>query len=183
MQSTGQLAGNAIAVTVMSNKGLDIAMEKAGIAVHRTAVGDRYVFEEMKKHRLVLGGEQSGHLLFLDSSTTGDAIIASLKVLEMMVRRHAPVSDLSEVMHKVPQITRSVRLASKPPLELIPKFKQLLAEVEKELGNAGRVLFRYSGTEPVARITIEGPDASAIRKRAEQMEQMLMAEVSALPKE
>jgi phosphoglucosamine mutase len=178
MKATGQLKNNAIAVTVMSNKGLDIAMEKAGIAVHRTAVGDRYVVEEMRKQGIVLGGEQSGHLLFLDSSTTGDGILAALKVLEMQVRSGKSISELAAGMQKVPQITRNVRVASKPPLSSLPKLSEKLQQVEKELGHSGRILFRYSGTESLARITIEGLDATRIRDLAREIEDIAVAEIA-----
>lgn len=179
MKNSGQLENNAIAVTVMSNKGLDIAMEKAGIAVHRTAVGDRYVVEEMRKHGIVLGGEQSGHILFLDSSTTGDGILAALKVLEMSVRSGKTVSELSSVMQKVPQLTRNIKVASKPPVSTLPRLGEKLLAVETELGNSGRVLFRYSGTESLARITIEGLDAARIRELAKEIEEVAVAEISA----
>jgi phosphoglucosamine mutase len=179
MKAGGLLANNAIAVTVMSNKGLDIAMEKAGIAVHRTAVGDRYVVEEMRKQGIVLGGEQSGHLLFLDSSTTGDGVLAALKVLEMAVRSGKPVSELAAGMQKVPQLTRNVKVASKPPLANLTNLQAKLSLVEQELGNAGRVLFRYSGTESLARITIEGVDAVRIRELAQEIEDVAVAEIAA----
>ncbi len=179
MKATGQLANNAIAVTVMSNKGLDIAMEKAGITVHRTPVGDRYVVEEMRKCGIVLGGEQSGHLLFLDSSTTGDGIIAALKVLEMSVRSGKPVSELADGMQKVPQLTRNLKVASKPALAKLPCLSKKLLDVEQELGTAGRVLFRYSGTESLARITIEGLDAARIRELASEIEDVAQSEIAA----
>jgi phosphoglucosamine mutase len=178
MLAANQLPNNSVVVTVMSNKGLDVALTKAGIQVFRAAVGDRYVVEEMRKRNIVLGGEQSGHLLFLDSSTTGDAIIASLKVLEMMCRRNRPLSILAEVMQKLPQITRNVKVSRKIPVERLPEFSARLAEIEKELGTAGRVLFRYSGTETLARITIEGPDQVLIRSYAQELEQILLSEIA-----
>lgn len=180
MLANHQLANNSVVVTVMSNKGLDVALTKAGIQVFRTPVGDRYVVEEMRKRNIVLGGEQSGHLLFLDSSTTGDAIIASLKVLEMMCRRNRPLSVLAEVMQKLPQITRNVKVSRKVPVERLPEFSARLSAIEKELGNAGRILFRYSGTESLARITIEGPDLVLIRSHAQELEQLLLQEISQL---
>jgi phosphoglucosamine mutase len=180
MQTSGQLTNSAVAVTVMSNKGLDRALTQAGVQVFRTPVGDRYVVEEMRRRNIVLGGEQSGHLLFLDSSTTGDGIIACLKVLEMMCRRNRPLSVLAEVMQKFPQLTRNVKVQHKVPLERLPEFAARLSEIESELGDAGRVLFRYSGTESLARITIEGPDQVQIRTHLQELESLLMQEITQL---
>ena len=182
MSANMQLPGKAVVVTVMSNKGLDIAMQQAGIQVYRTPVGDRHVVEEMRKRNLILGGEQSGHLLFLDSSTTGDSVIAALKVLEMMVRRAKPVSDLSMAMQKVPQVTRNVKVTNKVPIEQLPMFAAQLGIFERELFSTGRVLFRYSGTESLARITIEGLDGIRIRKMAHELEDILLSELSSMPK-
>jgi phosphoglucosamine mutase len=181
MQMKNQLRGNAVVVTVMSNKGLDLALTSRGIQVVRTAVGDRHVVEEMRRRDAALGGEQSGHLLFLDSSTSGDGIIAALKVLEMMVRAQKPLSELSQVMHKLPQVTRNVKVAAKPPLEKLAGFQKRLKALEKELGEAGRILVRYSGTEALARITIEGPELHAIRTHAQELEEVLIADIAALP--
>lgn len=180
MQASGQLANNSVVVTVMSNKGLDLALSNSGIQVFRTPVGDRYVVEEMRKRNIILGGEQSGHLLFLDSSTTGDGIIACLKVLEMMCRRNRPLSALSEVMQKLPQLTRNVKVQRKVPLEQLPSMTARLAEIESELGDAGRTLFRYSGTESLARITIEGPDLAQIRTYLQELERTLLQEITQL---
>lgn len=180
MQMSGQLVNNSVVVTVMSNKGLDKALFNAGIQVFRTPVGDRSVVEEMRKRNITLGGEQSGHLLFLDSSTTGDGIIACLKVLEMMCRRNKPLSILAEVMQKFPQLTRNVKVQHKVPLERLPEMAARLAEIESELSDAGRVLFRYSGTESLARITIEGPDQVQIRSYLQELENILLQEISQL---
>lgn len=178
LHSSNQLAGNAIVCTVMSNRGLDIAMSQAGIQVYRTPVGDRHVVEEMRKRHLTLGGEQSGHLLFLDSSTTGDAILAALKVLEMMCRNNRPVSELAQAMQKLPQLTRNVKVTAKVGLEKLPKFASHIESCESELGQMGRVLFRYSGTEQLARITIEGPDPMRIKLMAQELESTLVQEIS-----
>lgn len=178
MKRSSELVNDTIVVTVMSNKGLDVAMENAGIAVVRTPVGDRYVVEEMRHCGAVLGGEQSGHLLFLDSSTTGDGIIAGLKVLEMMVRTGSPLSELAGVMKKLPQVTRSFRVPAKPPLAELGQFRDRLSEVERYLGASGRVLVRYSGTEPKARVTVEGPDATEIRRIAQDLEDLLIQDIA-----
>jgi phosphoglucosamine mutase len=177
MQNKNQLRGGTVVVTVMSNKGLDVAMQAAGIQVVRTAVGDRYVVEEMRKRDAVLGGEQSGHLLFLDSSTSGDGVIAALKVLEIMVRTQKPLSELSQAMQKLPQTTRNVKVPAKPPLESLPAFQKRLAAIEKELSHSGRVLVRYSGTEGLARITMEGPELHLLRAYSQELEEVLLADI------
>lgn len=179
MQATGQLPGNSIVATVMSNKGLDLAMKKAGIEVIRTAVGDRHVVDEMKKRKVILGGEQSGHLLFLDSSTTGDAIIAALKVLETMLRKGKPVSELATAMEKLPQVTRNVKVPAKPPMAELIAVNKKIGELEQKLSSNGRILFRYSGTEQVARITIEGPDLLGIKTMAQELESVVLSEIVA----
>ncbi|KAB8031783.1 phosphoglucosamine mutase [Fluviispira multicolorata] len=177
MKSQNQLKNNAVCVTIMSNKGFDIAMQNAGIQVYRTNVGDRNVVEEMQNRKLVLGGEQSGHLLFLDSSTTGDAIIACLKVLEMMCHTGKSISELTSVMQKLPQITRNVKVSAKPPFQSLHATNSLVKEFEKELGDSGRILLRYSGTEPLARITLEGPELSRLQTIALEIEQELLKEI------
>jgi phosphoglucosamine mutase len=173
------LVKNRVVVTVMSNVGLDIAMQENGISVIRTNVGDRHVVEEMRKQELVLGGEQSGHLLFLDSNTTGDAIVAALKVLELMKRRNKPVSELSMVMQKLPQITKNVKVQSRPPLHELTEFQRDLKKFEGLLKNVGRILVRYSGTESLARITIEGPELVQIKQYAVELEKSLIHSISA----
>jgi phosphoglucosamine mutase len=178
MKSKGELRHDTVVVTVMSNKGLDLALSQRGIQVVRTAVGDRYVVEEMRKRNVVCGGEQSGHLLFLDSSTTGDGIIAALKVLEIIVRTQKPLSELAGVMHKLPQVTRNVKVPAKPQLEGLAVFQKRLKAVVDELGEAGRVLVRYSGTEALARITIEGPELHTIRAYAQELEEVLLADIT-----
>jgi len=179
MHQKKQLPHNTVVVTVMSNKGLDLALTQRGITVKRTAVGDRHVVEEMRRCGAVLGGEQSGHLLFLDASTSGDGVIAALKVLEMIVRSNKPLSELSTVMHKLPQITRNVKVAAKPSLEKLEVFQQRLKALESVLGDAGRILVRYSGTEALARITIEGPELHVIRAYAQELEEVLIADIAA----
>lgn len=177
MKSQNQLKNNGVCVTVMSNKGFDVAMETAGINVIRTNVGDRSVMESMLQNDYCLGGEQSGHLIFLDSSTTGDALIACLKVLEMMCITNKRISQLASVMKKFPQITKNVKVIKKPPLETLPLTTSLVREFEQELGSSGRVLLRYSGTESLARITLEGPELGQIEAMANKIEQVLLKEI------
>ncbi len=177
MKSQNQLKNNGVCVTIMSNKGFDVAMETAGINVIRTNVGDRSVMESMLQNDYCLGGEQSGHLIFLDSSTTGDALIACLKVLEMMCITNKRISQLASVMKKFPQITKNVKVIKKPPLETLPLTTSLVREFEQELGSSGRVLLRYSGTESLARITLEGPELGQIEAMANKIEQVLLKEI------
>ena len=162
MLNNDRLNKNVVVSTIMSNMGLDIAINHAGGKVVRTKVGDRYVVEEMVKGNYTLGGEQSGHVVFRDSSTTGDGILAALKLLEIMVSTGNPVSQLKSCMTALPQVLRNIRVKNKVPLEQLPNLTGAIAAVEKKLGNTGRVLFRYSGTENLARIMIEGEDLDLI---------------------
>ena len=169
MISAGQLAHNTLVATVMSNLGLERAIKAAGGRVVRTQVGDRYVVEEMRKHGFNLGGEQSGHLVFRDHATTGDGIVAALKVLSIMAREGKPLSELASVFTRSPQVLVNVRVAAKRPLEQLAAVQALIRATEAELGDDGRVLVRYSGTEAKARVMIEGPDEASIRGRADQI--------------
>lgn len=178
MKSKDQLTNNGICVTVMSNKGFEVAMQKAGIQVAYASVGDRYVVEEMKRKQYVLGGEQSGHILFLDSNTTGDAIFAALKILEIICLQNQPLSIISQIMEKLPQVTRNIKVAVKIPFEKLKKTSALVKEYEKELGISGRILLRYSGTESLARVTLEGPSISRLNEMAKEIEKELLMEVT-----
>jgi phosphoglucosamine mutase len=147
----------------MSNLGLEHALEKHGGQLVRTAVGDRYVVEEMRKNGYGFGGEQSGHLVFLEHSTTGDGVIAALQVIAMMVRSGRPLSELAaNAMQRVPQILRSITLATRKPIEEMENLAKAIALTEKELGRSGRVLVRWSGTEAKLRVMVEGPDESRV---------------------
>jgi phosphoglucosamine mutase len=169
MLSAGQLAHRTLVTTVMSNLGLERAVRAAGGKVVRTQVGDRYVVEEMRRGGYNLGGEQSGHLVFRDHGTTGDGIVAALKVLSVMVREGRPLSELARVMQRSPQVLVNVKVAHKRPLDELDGVLALIRATEHDLGDDGRVLVRYSGTEAKARVMIEGPDEAAIRARAEQI--------------
>ncbi|MES2613841.1 MAG: phosphoglucosamine mutase [Bdellovibrionota bacterium] len=177
LKNKNQLRNNGVCVTVMTNKGFDVCMQQASIDVVRTPVGDRYVVEEMKKRNFILGGEQSGHLLFLDASSTGDAVIAALKVLEIMCTSSRPLSELSSVMQKFPQITKNIHVVAKPPLENLPRTSTLVKKLENELGNSGRILLRYSGTEALARVTLEGPSLGRLNEMANSIEKELLQEI------
>lgn len=169
MISSGRLAKNTVVATVMSNLGLEHAVEGAGGKLLRTGVGDRYVVAEMRRGGYNFGGEQSGHLVFLDHMTTGDGTVAALRVLEVMVSEGRKLSELAQVMTRTPQVLINVKVSVKKPLEDLKSVGSLIKTVEKELGKDGRVLVRYSGTEAKARVMIEGPDEAMIRARAEQI--------------
>ena len=178
MKEQKQLQNNRVCVTVMSNKGFDVAMEKAGIEVVRTKVGDRYVMEALRQNAAILGGEQSGHLLFLDSNTTGDGVLAALKLLEVMIRKNQSLSQLANIMKKYPQVLLNQKITHKPPLEKLPNFLDTKRTQEEILGNKGRVLVRYSGTEPLARITVEGESLQQIEDMARQIADSLESDIS-----
>jgi phosphoglucosamine mutase len=163
------LAKDTLVTTVMSNIGLDRAIREVGGRLVRTQVGDRYVVEEMRRSGYNLGGEQSGHLVFLDHATTGDGIVAALRVLAIMAREGKPLSELAKVMTRTPQVLVNTVVDRKVPLEELPEVQRLIAEVERQLGNDGRVLVRYSGTESKARVMIEGMDETRIKGWAEDI--------------
>ena len=161
LHERGALRNDAIAVTVMSNLGLHQALSPAGIKVVETPVGDRAVFAAIEQHRLVLGGEQSGHVIFRDLATTGDGILTGLLLLDRVSRVPRPLSELASAMTHVPQLLESVRVASRPDLDSAPALTAEIAAVEAELGAGGRVLVRASGTEPVIRVMVEAPTVEA----------------------
>src|SRR5262249_37618624 len=139
----------------------------------RTAVGDRYVVEEMRRERYNLGGEQSGHLIFLDHATTGDGVVAALAVLAIMLEEGQPLSRLAQVMTRYPQVLLNIKVAEKLPLESLPGVTALISRYEKELGDDGRVLVRYSGTEPKARVMVEVPEETRSRLYAQEIAEAL----------
>lgn len=166
---SGRLREKTLVATVMSNFGLDEALEEAGGKVLRTKVGDRYVIEEMVKRDLNVGGEQSGHMIFRDFSTTGDGIVCALQILRIMQATGKPLSELKRCLTKYPQAQRNLRVKEKPPLEEMPEILELLGAAEKELNGKGRVLLRYSGTEPKIRLLIEGRDRLRIDQQANRI--------------
>jgi phosphoglucosamine mutase len=169
MLKEGRLAKETIVATVMSNLGLERSMRQVGGRVVRTQVGDRYVVDEMRRSGYNLGGEQSGHLVFLDHATTGDGIVAALRVLAIMVRENRPLSELATVMTRTPQVLVNTAVEKKVPLEQLPDVQRLIADVERQLGDDGRVLVRYSGTESKARVMIEGMDEGRIQGWADEI--------------
>jgi len=163
------LSKQTLVATVMSNIGLERAIRGAGGIVVRTQVGDRYVVEEMRKNGYNLGGEQSGHLVFLDHATTGDGIVAALRVLAIMAREGKPLSDLAKVMTRTPQVLVNTVVDRKVPLDQLPDVQRMIQQIEHELGDDGRVLVRYSGTEAKVRVMIEGIDEGRIRGWADEL--------------
>ena len=165
----GRLQGNTLVSTVMSNFGLDETLAKAGGRVIRTQVGDRYVIEEMMRGDYNVGGEQSGHMIFRDYATTGDGIVSALQILSIMAETGKPLSELKRCLSKYPQAQRNLKVREKRPLEQLPGVLALVKEAETALNGAGRVLLRYSGTEPKIRLLIEGRDGDKINADADRI--------------
>jgi phosphoglucosamine mutase len=172
LQSSGNLKGGVVVGTTMANLGLERALEKSGIRFVRTAVGDRYVLEEMQRIGASLGGEQSGHILFLDDATTGDGMLTALKVASLIALQ-GPLDSLMADLKIFPQKIVNVRVRSKPPLETLPEVAHLLAEAEKSLAKSGRVVVRYSGTEPLARVMVEAERTEDVARWTESLAQAL----------
>jgi len=164
MLKNGTLAHKTLVATVMSNMGLDIALRDAGGKVIKAAVGDRYVIEEMLRGGYNFGGEQSGHMIFFDYNSTGDGTLSALQLLAIMQRTGKPLSELAKVMTALPQILCNVRVKKRIDLATVPEIDQVIKGCEDTLGNSGRVLIRYSGTEPLLRIMLEGESLSLIEQ-------------------
>jgi phosphoglucosamine mutase len=177
--SRGTLAGRTLVATVMSNFGLDDTLAEAGGKVLRTAVGDRYVVEAMRDGNLSIGGEQSGHLIFRDHGTTGDGLLAALQVLRIMTETGKPLSELRRCLKKYPQAQRNLRVKEKPPLDSLKEVARMVFETEQSLAGKGRVLLRYSGTEPKVRLLIEGPDETMIQAAADTIAEALTKAIGA----
>ena len=169
LHQCGQLKRHTLVGTVMSNFGLELAMAKAGIKLVRTPVGDRYILELMMAEGYNLGGEQSGHLIFLDHNTTGDGLISALQVLSLMKRTGRPLSDLAQCMTAVPQVLLGVPVKQKPDLSTLPDVQSAIKAAEVKLNGTGRILVRYSGTEPLLRIMVEGEQDAIIRSVADDL--------------
>ena len=157
LKDQGSLKNNLLVTTIMSNLGLRMACKKHGFHHHASKVGDRYVLEEMRRLGGILGGEDSGHMIFLDHHTTGDGILAALQLIEAMVRTDQPLSELAGWMEIYPQKLINVAVKSKPDLSTLPEIAGVIAQAEEDLGEQGRVLVRYSGTENLCRVMVEGP--------------------------
>jgi len=179
MHAENELKKRTVVATVMSNLGLERALSSQGLKLVRTQVGDRYVVEEMREHGYNLGGEQSGHLIFLDHASTGDGTIAALQVLALMVRSQKPLSELAEkAMQRVPQVLLSVTLPARKPLEEMKRLAKGMKKIEKVLDGDGRLLVRWSGTEPKLRIMLEGPLENKLRTWADELADLAKRDVS-----
>jgi phosphoglucosamine mutase len=179
MKERGVLTNDTVVATVMSNLGLERALAGLGVSLERTQVGDRYVVESMREQGHVLGGEQSGHILFLEHSTTGDGMMSALQVLALMARRRCRLSDLNEGFERLPQLMVNVGVDEKRPLEELTQFMEHVAAVEDELDDAGRVLIRYSGTENKARVMVEGRDETRVHEIANDLASRLKQALAA----
>lgn len=174
LKARGQLKGDQVVATVMANLGFDRSMAEAGITVVKTQVGDRYVLEEVERRGANLGGEQSGHIIFLDCAPTGDGLLSALQLLGIMREQAQELSALARCLTKLPQVLVNVRVASKPPLEAIAGLTDRVRAMEAAMNRAGRILVRYSGTEPVARIMIEGEDRARIQAMAQELAALIV---------
>lgn len=171
--SKGKLPGNTVVATVMSNLGLERSLAQVGATLMRTSVGDRYVVEAMRAGGFMLGGEQSGHILSLEHASTGDGTMAALLVMAVMEETGKPLSELAKCMTRFPQVLVNFRVPQKIAIEDLPELQKIISEVQAELGNEGRVLVRYSGTEAKARVMIEGTDENHIALRADDIARVM----------
>jgi phosphoglucosamine mutase len=169
LKDRGVLENSRVVSTAMSNMGFRVALRELGVEHITSKVGDRHVMEEMKRIGAVLGGEESGHIIFLTHHTTGDGILSALQLLYAMKRNERPLSSLSGLMTLYPQYTLNIPIQSKPDLDSVQELADTIKEVEARLGGRGRVLVRYSGTEPVCRVMVEGEDRTAIHHLARQI--------------
>lgn len=175
----GRLHNNTLVATIMSNFGLDETLAAQGGQVLRTKVGDRYVIEAMLRDGYNVGGEQSGHMIFRDYATTGDGIVSALQVLRIMIETGKPLSELKQALKKYPQAQRNLKVREKPPLEELTRVQTLLVDAEKALDGKGRVLLRYSGTEPKIRLLIEGREETLINTHADRIAEELTSTIGA----
>jgi phosphoglucosamine mutase len=173
MLSEKRLKKGTLVTTVMSNIGLDRAIKGAGGKVVRTQVGDRYVVEEMVRGGYNLGGEQSGHTIFLEYNTTCDGILTALQVLTIMQEKEQPLDKLAQAMEPLPQVLYNVEVKEKKDLSEVPEIEGTIKKIEKSLGNSGRILIRYSGTEPLLRIMIEGEDETRLHRFAQDLVELV----------
>jgi phosphoglucosamine mutase len=178
MKSAGMLKGNVIVGTTMANLGLERALDRLGLRLVRTAVGDRYVLEEMIRIAANLGGEQSGHILFLDDATTGDGMLTALKIASI-VSIAGPLDSLVADLKIFPQKIVNVRVKSKPALESLPEVARLVHEAQNTLGKSGRVILRYSGTEPLARVMVEAERDDDVRRWTDSLASALRSAIGA----
>jgi phosphoglucosamine mutase len=178
LKSQDKLKGNRVVATSMSNLGLEHALAREHITLARAAVGDRYVLEEMLRSGSVLGGEQSGHIIFLDDSPAGDGLLTAVKIASL-VSMHGKIESLVEGLKDYPQRIVNVRVRSKPPLETLPEVSRALAEAQSTLGESGRVVLRYSGTEPLARVMVEAEHETDVQRFSQSLADALRSSIGA----
>jgi len=169
LKEKGRLKNDFLVSTVMSNLGLTVACKKYGFKHHASKVGDRYVLEDMLRLGAIVGGEEAGHMIFLEHHTTGDGIITAIQLIAAMVETGRPLSDLSNMMEIYPQKLINVDVKSKPEISSLPKVMEIVRQVEAELGDNGRVLVRYSGTQNMCRVMVEGPTQEITEKYCKQI--------------
>lgn len=179
MLESGTLSTDTVVATQMSNMALENYLNAKGLRLERTRVGDRYVVEAMRKLGANLGGEKSGHLLFLDHSTTGDGLLASLQILGIMKKKGKPLSELSGIVEMFPQVLNSLEIKEKKPFEQIPGLVEIVRESEEILGDKGRINLRYSGTEMLARVMVEGEDETLINGIASRVSSVISENIGA----
>ena len=179
MQARGELAGNVVVATTMSNMGLEKALSRNGIRMLRAPVGDKYVLEMMQKHKASFGGEQSGHILFPGRSTTGDGLLTALILLDLLDRSGKPLDELASDLKVFPQVIVNVRVREKLPLERFPAIIDSIRRAETDLDGTGRVVVRYSGTEALARVMIEAESEQRMREHADRIAQAIRTEIGA----
>ena len=167
LQKEDKLKNNTVVGTVMSNFGLEICLKERGIKLLRTKVGDRYITEALRAGKANIGGEPSGHVIFLDYHTTGDGILTALQVLKIMNETGKPLSELASIMQPTPQVLINVRVKERPPFDTVPTIKKAVEAAKQALNGKGRIVLRYSGTEPVARIMVEGENEFQVKALAE----------------
>ena len=179
LASRGMLAGNRIVTTIMANMGLEVALREAGLSMTRSAVGDKYVLEEMVASGADLGGEQSGHVIFKRWANTGDGLLTARMMLEILSASGEPLSEMRRLLKVFPQRLVNIRVNRKPKIDEVPALAQAVADAEKKLAGTGRVVVRYSGTEPLLRIMIEAADLSDVDSLCESLRQVFQAEIGA----
>jgi phosphoglucosamine mutase len=179
LKARGELSGDKVVATVMSNIGLEIALRSRDINLVRTDVGDKYVLEELLRSRGALGGEQSGHIIFPKVSLAGDGIITTLMLLRAIVEKQKSLGELTQGIQRYPQVLVNVRVREKRPFEELPSVQRLASEIQQTLGDRGRLLLRYSGTEPLARVMIEGPTEAEVNQSAQRLAAAIQKEIGA----
>jgi phosphoglucosamine mutase len=177
LKKEGKLRNDLLVSTVMSNLGLRVACKKYGFKHHASKVGDRYVLEDMLRLGAVIGGEDAGHMIFLDHHTTGDGIVAAMQLLAAMVKEGKSLSELARMMDVFPQKLINIDVKSKPDIDKIPKLMEAIKQIEKELGEKGRVLVRYSGTQNMCRVMVEGPSDTVTGKYCQQLADIVKSEI------